>query len=98
MEEVFPYLFIHAKEFTYPHSYSEASIRHRTTTINVSKLSVGFSMFFMDTFLYFRYFVDFSVFAGGRNGFGAKLCNIFSDEFIVESVSSHKMFSQVCLI
>lgn len=37
---------------------------------------------------------------GGRNGYGAKLCNIFSKEFIVEtshSESGHK-FKQVCIL
>ena len=34
---------------------------------------------------------------GGRNGYGAKLCNIFSTEFIVETVDSRtkKKFRQV---
>jgi DNA topoisomerase-2 len=27
---------------------------------------------------------------GGRNGYGAKLCNIFSQEFIVETGDAHK--------
>ena len=30
---------------------------------------------------------------GGRNGFGAKLCNIFSKKFVVETVCSNKKFS-----
>ena len=36
---------------------------------------------------------------GGRNGFGAKLCNIFSTEFTVETSSSQsgKLFKQVCV-
>ncbi len=36
---------------------------------------------------------------GGRNGYGAKLCNIFSTEFIVETASSQsgKLFKQVRL-
>ena len=29
---------------------------------------------------------------GGRNGFGAKLTNIFSNEFIVETCDGHKHF------
>ena len=35
---------------------------------------------------------------GGRNGYGAKLCNIFSTEFTVETASSSsgKQFKQVC--
>jgi len=34
---------------------------------------------------------------GGRNGYGAKLCNIFSTEFVVETVdgSKGKKFKQV---
>jgi DNA topoisomerase-2 len=34
---------------------------------------------------------------GGRNGYGAKLCNIFSSEFTIETSSSEsgKMFKQV---
>ena len=34
---------------------------------------------------------------GGRNGYGAKLCNIFSTEFTVETASkeSGKLFKQV---
>ena len=34
---------------------------------------------------------------GGRNGYGAKLCNIFSTEFTVETSSSlsGKLFKQV---
>ena len=34
---------------------------------------------------------------GGRNGYGAKLCNIFSTEFTVETASSQsgKLFKQV---
>ena len=34
---------------------------------------------------------------GGRNGYGAKLCNIFSTEFTVETASSEsgKHFKQV---
>ena len=34
---------------------------------------------------------------GGRNGYGAKLCNIFSTEFTVETASSEsgKAFKQV---
>ena len=36
---------------------------------------------------------------GGRNGYGAKLCNIFSTEFTVETASSEskKLFKQVGL-
>ena len=36
---------------------------------------------------------------GGRNGYGAKLCNIFSTEFTVETACSEsgKIFKQVCL-
>lgn len=36
---------------------------------------------------------------GGRNGYGAKLTNIFSKEFIVETAdeSNGKIFKQVCL-
>lgn len=36
---------------------------------------------------------------GGRNGYGAKLCNIFSTEFTVETASSEsgKSFKQVSL-
>ena len=36
---------------------------------------------------------------GGRNGYGAKLCNIFSTEFTVETASkeSGKAFKQVCM-
>jgi len=36
---------------------------------------------------------------GGRNGYGAKLCNIFSTEFIVETSDKHagKKFKQVKL-
>lgn len=35
---------------------------------------------------------------GGRNGYGAKLCNIFSTKFVVETCSSEsrKKFKQVC--
>ena len=35
---------------------------------------------------------------GGRNGYGAKLCNIFSKEFTVETAckESGRMFKQVC--
>lgn len=35
---------------------------------------------------------------GGRNGYGAKLCNIFSTKFQVETQSSEegKAFKQVC--
>ena len=32
---------------------------------------------------------------GGRNGFGAKLCNIFSTKFTVETASNGKKFKQV---
>eukprot|EP00127_Corallochytrium_limacisporum_P004359 Clim_evm42s158 gene=Clim_evmTU42s158 len=32
---------------------------------------------------------------GGRNGFGAKLCNIFSTEFIIETCSEGKKYRQV---
>lgn len=37
---------------------------------------------------------------GGRNGYGAKLCNIFSTEFTVETACSEsgKLFKQVCPI
>lgn len=37
---------------------------------------------------------------GGRNGYGAKLCNIFSKKFIVETQSSKdkKHFKQVVFI
>lgn len=37
---------------------------------------------------------------GGRNGYGAKLCNIFSTEFSVETASSQsgKQFKQVSSI
>ena len=37
---------------------------------------------------------------GGRNGYGAKLCNIFSTEFTVETASSEsgKSFKQVCTL
>ena len=31
---------------------------------------------------------------GGRNGFGAKLCNIFSTKFTVETASKKKVFKQ----
>lgn len=36
---------------------------------------------------------------GGRNGFGAKLCNIFSTKFTVETASKEyrRKFKQVCL-
>ena len=36
---------------------------------------------------------------GGRNGYGAKLCNIFSTEFTVETACSEsgKLFKQVSL-
>src|SRR5207253_115672 len=36
---------------------------------------------------------------GGKNGYGAKLCNIFSTEFIIETVDSFnkKYYKQVCL-
>ena len=35
---------------------------------------------------------------GGKNGYGAKLCNIFSDEFIIETVDSKRKlyYKQVC--
>lgn len=35
---------------------------------------------------------------GGRNGYGAKLCNVFSTKFIVETASrkKKKAFKQVC--
>ena len=32
---------------------------------------------------------------GGRNGYGAKLCNIYSKEFTVETVCDNKHFKQV---
>ena len=32
---------------------------------------------------------------GGRNGYGAKLCNIYSTEFTVETVCDNKHFKQV---
>ena len=37
---------------------------------------------------------------GGRNGYGAKLCNIFSTKFVVETCSSDsgKKFKQVDLL
>lgn len=37
---------------------------------------------------------------GGRNGFGAKLCNIFSNKFTVETASReyHKAFKQVIFL
>ena len=37
---------------------------------------------------------------GGRNGYGAKLCNIFSTKFVVETCSSDsgKKFKQVYLL
>ena len=37
---------------------------------------------------------------GGRNGYGAKLCNIFSKKFVVETCSSDsgKRFKQVDLL
>ena len=35
---------------------------------------------------------------GGRNGFGAKLCNIFSTKFTVETASNGKKFKQVFII
>ena len=37
---------------------------------------------------------------GGRNGYGAKLCNIFSTKFVVETCSSDsgKKFKQVGLL
>jgi DNA topoisomerase-2 len=34
---------------------------------------------------------------GGRNGYGAKLCNIYSTEFTVETVCDNKHFKQVTL-
>ena len=36
---------------------------------------------------------------GGRNGYGAKLCNIFSTEFTVETACSEsgRVFKQVCV-
>lgn len=35
---------------------------------------------------------------GGRNGFGAKLCNIFSTKFVLETSTKEygKKFKQVC--
>lgn len=35
---------------------------------------------------------------GGRNGYGAKLCNIFSTKFVVETSSAKykRAFKQVC--
>lgn len=35
---------------------------------------------------------------GGRNGFGAKLCNIFSTKFTVETATEGKKFKQVLLL
>jgi len=37
---------------------------------------------------------------GGRNGFGAKLCNIFSNKFTVETASREyrKAFKQVIIL
>ena len=35
---------------------------------------------------------------GGRNGFGAKLCNIFSTKFTVETGCEGKKFKQVLFI
>ena len=35
---------------------------------------------------------------GGRNGFGAKLCNIFSTKFTVETACNGKKFKQVDII
>jgi DNA topoisomerase-2 len=37
---------------------------------------------------------------GGRNGFGAKLCNIFSTKFTVETANKEykKNFKQVCTV
>lgn len=32
---------------------------------------------------------------GGRNGYGAKLCNIFSTKFIVETVSNSQKYTQI---
>lgn len=32
---------------------------------------------------------------GGRNGYGAKLCNIFSSKFIIETADKKKKFKQV---
>src|SRR4051812_23260678 len=42
-------------------------------------------------------FFFFHLFTGGRNGYGAKLCNIFSKEFIVETSCKEygKAFKQV---
>ena len=39
----------------------------------------------------------FCFFSGGRNGYGAKLCNIFSSKFTVETQSNEykKAFKQV---
>src|SRR4051812_46890277 len=36
---------------------------------------------------------------GGRNGYGAKLCNIFSKEFVVETMdkAGKKKYKQVCI-
>lgn len=41
--------------------------------------------------------VFYSILTGGRNGYGAKLCNIFSDKFIVETSSKEygKKYRQV---
>lgn len=49
-------------------------------------------------FFYFsQSFPMLYTFAGGRNGYGAKLCNIFSKEFTVETSSKEygKAFKQV---
>ena len=35
---------------------------------------------------------------GGRNGFGAKLCNIFSTKFTVETATEGNKFKQVLLL
>lgn len=32
---------------------------------------------------------------GGRNGYGAKLCNIFSTKFVLETQTNKKHFKQV---
>ena len=32
---------------------------------------------------------------GGRNGYGAKLCNIFSTEFVVETADKQQKYKQV---
>lgn len=42
-------------------------------------------------------FCELCIWTGGRNGYGAKLCNIFSTKFIVETSCKeyHKAFKQV---